>query len=554
MAGFYRDGILVSADVQAKLGRRTLTGATQEQIWNGTATERPTPAGEQLRLVSTSAEDDQTMAQSGTIVIGGTMDQAVADEYEVQLAGAVEPGDILRLTLNGANFDTFVDGGATLASLVAEAANGATLGTLERWLIDWGGTVDVGDTARITIDGVDYDAVSTLGTAAEIANLLVTAINAGAGDPHYTAAQVPPAGSGVGLVAKVRGVGPAPAAVWTVDAGSDATVTPTQNVIGIAGQADWTCTDDGVDKVICTNATPGATADTVAANMAVDNGAATTFTAVHTVTGLDADVLAVDDGTTVFSRTVASAVLNDEVAALAALINADPAYSAAAVGATITVTAAVPGVPFTFVDVSTDNQNLDLSVVIDNTAVLPNGDGPGVRQVQVDYLDANGVQQAELVDLDGLTPVLTTATDVTAILGVSSTEVGANGGAAGQITVTDVGNTKTFDQLEVGANEAPAAVYVVPARKKFWLRQVQASASAATTVRCLSSYNPITKQVVAGGVFTLAEFLVGAAPAAYEPANDVGPIPAGAKVWLTAQGAGNPVVSAVLHGYQAPAV
>lgn len=658
MSGFYRDGILVSANVLAKLGLRTLTGAGQEELWIGTATTRPTPSGQRLRLVSTSVDDDQIRAQKGTITVAGTMDPAVkkratitvagtmqpitTDEWHLQIGGSLDTGDVLRMTLDGVNYDKVVEVGATKAALAAAIAASVAAGTYDYRKFTLGGTVQAGDKLKTTIAGTEYEVTSVAGTAAEVAGLMVAAVNAGAGDPYFTATQVPPGGAGFKLVAKATGAPPAVSCSWTVDGDGGNTCTEAHYVTGVAGSANWTGTDDGVDTVIVTHATPGATAHTVASSVPTDGGGATTFTSNHTTTGAaadvaavtlngttyshtivggdttdsvaaalaalldplaavtasavgavvtveaatagtagiftlvdasvnnqgggvalscavvqtvaaaDADVLAVSDGTTTFSRTVQTAVLADEVAALAALINAHAAYVASALAGVITVTAAVPGTGFAFVDASSDHQTADLVVTIDNTALVGNGDGPGVRAVAIDYLDGTGAKQREVVDLDGTTPVTTVADDVTAILAVTATEVGSAGGAAGTISVTNEANTTTFEQLAVGSSEAPAAVHVVPAKQAFWLHQVQASASGTTVIRCKSNYNPVTRQVVSGGQFVLAQFTVGATPAVYTLAADEGPIPAGARVWLTAQGAGNPAVQGILEGYHGP--
>ena len=180
--------------------------------------------------------------------------------------------------------------------------------------------------------------------------------------------------------------------------------------------------------------------------------------------------------------------------------------------------------------------------------------GTGVRRVRIDYLGAGGVRQFEVVDLDGVVAVLTVATDIGAVLAITATEVGSGGAAAGVISVTNVGVTETYDQIAVGDVQARAAVWVVPGGKQFWIASVKASASAAAVLRAVSNFNPITRQVVTDGQFVLAEVQVGAALMVYTPAVDVGPIPAGARVWLSAQGAGNPIVNATLEGYQAPAV
>ena len=54
---FWRDGRLYSADCFNIRGLRVLSGAGEEELWNGTATARPKPGGIQLRFVSTDAAD-----------------------------------------------------------------------------------------------------------------------------------------------------------------------------------------------------------------------------------------------------------------------------------------------------------------------------------------------------------------------------------------------------------------------------------------------------------------------------------------------------------------
>ena len=181
--------------------------------------------------------------------------------------------------------------------------------------------------------------------------------------------------------------------------------------------------------------------------------------------------------------------------------------------------------------------------------------GTGVREVRIDYLDASGAKQVELVSTNGVVAVLTVATDVSAILHVSATEVGSGGAADGEVSFTNGAATETYEQIVTAWNQSQSAVWVVPARKRFWLREVSGNATATATLWLMSDFNPATGQVVTGARFELAEFRVSAWQVSfYTPAAEIGPIPAGARIWMVVQGAAAAVVSGNFAGYHAPAI
>jgi len=660
MGKFYRNGRLWSADTFKFNGTRTLAAATESDLWSGTATTRPTPSGQQLRVVSSSIEDDASKAERQTITIAGTMDPtkpkiveitvagtmqpATFDKWTCTLAGGVNTGDIARLTLNGTNFDTEVTPALnTLVLLSAEVATSGNSGTWDIWKVVPGGTLDNGDEITLTIPGSAAPFVVTIGggilTATNVATELKNAVNADGTCP-YSASSF---NANLTLTKKVRGAGITPTCTWTTDPGLDATVTVTHEVTGVAGQSAWTCTTDGVSAVIAEHATAGVTADTVASSYAVDGGAASTFVAVHTITGeaadiaaftvdgtsfshtivtgndatavalalknalngqtiggklfaasaagpvitvtgplattytvvntcvntqaggvalsctpnttqanANADILAVSDGTTTFSRTVLTAVLADEVAALAALIDASASYTATALAGVITVNAPEGAAAFAFVNASTDNQTADLTVTI--ATVIAAGGGTGIRTLRIDYLDALGVRQSETVTMNGTTAVLTTATDIGALLGLTAATVGSNGSAVGTVSVTNVGNTTTFGGLAIGTNQDDAAAFTVPAGLRGYVTKVAASAGAtATTVKLCSDTNPATGTVVNGAKFVWASALFGTTPEDIDPCVPWGPFPAGAQVWLTGTSAGGAACQGSMEGYNEPA-
>lgn len=86
--------------------------------------------------------------------------------------------------------------------------------------------------------------------------------------------------------------------------------------------------------------------------------------------------------------------------------------------------------------------------------------GTGVRQIMIHYLDSRYRPQIAIVTLNGLTPVLTTETDILRINGVHAIAVGSGDKPAGNISVTAGGVTYAF--IGAGYNTARQAIYTVP--------------------------------------------------------------------------------------------
>lgn len=661
MGSFYRSGRLISAETIRPSGVRTLAAATESDLWSGVAATRPWPASEQLRIVSTSAEDDNVKTQSGTITIAGTMDTVVTqsntitvagtmqpvltDEWDSVLGGAHENNDVARLTLNGVHYDTVVTAAIpNVAALANEIATSAMSGSFDIWSVLPGGVLDAGDIITLTVPGATASpyayTVQLADTAALVSAGLKALVDADGG-ATYTAVV---GGSTLFLTKTARGVGVTITATFTTDPGLNATSTVAHIVTGVAGQTAWNVVSDGVNTVTSTHATSGVTADTVASSFIFDAGAASTFVSTHTVTGAaadiarvtlngtaysrtisnvdtadtvatalaatlhalpavnaaavgavitvtaatagtagaytlvdssvnnqaggvalsctvasvavgaNADIIAVSDGTTTYSRTVTTAVLADEVTALAATINAAAAYIASSIAGVITVSAAVPGVGFTFVDAKTDNQNADLTVTVNNTANMANGGGTGLRTLRIAYLDGDGAEQVETVTMDGLTPVLTAATDVTSITSITGASFGSTGAAVGAVSVKDVAAAAIFGTVSAALTQDESATYRVPVRKKAYIASLDLSAGAvATTVKLKSDCNPATGAVQAGATFVWGTAVVGTDPVTVTPATAWGPFPAAAKVWLTGTSAAGTVCQGSMNGYLEPA-
>lgn len=453
MGNYYRNGRLYSAETFNVQGTRTLAAATESHLWSGTAATRPTPASEQLRIVSSSIEDDSAKAD-------------ITDVWDVAVGPAVSAGDVARIAINALNYDYMVNMGDTDAMVALGLSNAIANGSKAVHRLVPAGVLDIGDTFRISIGATDYDHVcGAADTPAIVIAGLVAAVNAGAGDPIYAAIN---AGTALVLIAKAGGVSTTPVASVPVDTGNDATLTLTTVVTGVAADTNYTPAVMGAGVELTNNAV-GVTTDTVTATFSYDPGLDSTCIAVHTVTGA-----------------------------------AGPA-------------------------------------------------GTGLRTIRLDYLDAAGVRQAETVPMNGTAAVLTTATGVTAILGVSALTLGSNGSAVGSISITNVANTSTFEVVPAGSCAAASAFYKVPSARQSYVTQISGSAvTSATRIRLCSDTNPTTGLVVPGATFTWESGYFSSNPDDIEPVVPIGPFPAGSSIWLSGYASGGSPVIGALNGYNTP--
>ena len=273
MGNFYRSGRLISAETFRPTGTRTLAAATESDLWSGVAATRPWPASEQLRIVSTSAED-------------ALLKSAITDVWDITVAGALAVGDVPVITINGVDYGYMAGAGDTNALAATGLIAAVNAGAKAVHSVTPTGGYDIGDTFRITIGATSYDHVcGAADTTAVVVTGLTAAVNAGAGNPVYLAID---ALTKVVLVAKAGGVSATPTASVPVDTNADATLTRAGVVTGVAASTDYTASSGGAGIVTLTNNITGSTTDTVTSAMAVDPGLDSTCTAVHTATGVTA--------------------------------------------------------------------------------------------------------------------------------------------------------------------------------------------------------------------------------------------------------------------------
>lgn len=104
--------------------------------------------------------------------------------------------------------------------------------------------------------------------------------------------------------------------------------------------------------------------------------------------------------------------------------------------------------------------------------------GTGARSVEIDYLDADFVEQTKVVAMNGTTPVVTSESGIR-VQRVRVKEAGSGEVNAGAVSVSIGGALQAH--VPAGLGESPQALWTVPAGSRaFLLREWIESASAAT--------------------------------------------------------------------------
>lgn len=104
--------------------------------------------------------------------------------------------------------------------------------------------------------------------------------------------------------------------------------------------------------------------------------------------------------------------------------------------------------------------------------------GTGVSQILLHYLDAAGMPQDLLVNLNGTNTVYTTVSNITFVNELHTTAVGTNGVAVGDIRVHKIEDTNTvYNLIKAGGNMSLSCIRKIPANKKYYISNFTASAA-----------------------------------------------------------------------------
>jgi len=134
--------------------------------------------------------------------------------------------------------------------------------------------------------------------------------------------------------------------------------------------------------------------------------------------------------------------------------------------------------------------SLGVQMSLVSTSADDSAAGPNVQQLEIHYLDRKLDPQSELVDMNGLTPVLTQATDIRWIQCMHLNRTGANTVAAGIITATYGGNTYSY--IPAGETRCSSSFRMVPRGKYLYIDgavggSTSATADTATRLRIVAT-------------------------------------------------------------------
>lgn len=136
--------------------------------------------------------------------------------------------------------------------------------------------------------------------------------------------------------------------------------------------------------------------------------------------------------------------------------------------------------------------------------------GTGAQTVYIHYLDGNYKEQLEIVTLNGVTPVLTVATNILRINGMHVGRVGSGGVSAGNISLTNTGNTITYGFITAGYNTAHQAIFTIPAGYTGYASHFQASSGSTGTHFCQINFRATCHAgVLLPGVFLSQDTISG---------------------------------------------
>lgn len=120
---------------------------------------------------------------------------------------------------------------------------------------------------------------------------------------------------------------------------------------------------------------------------------------------------------------------------------------------------------------------VQMSIV--STSAQDGPGGTGVRSIRMSYLDADLVPREEVVTLNGLTPVLTAATNIRWVGEIHLLTYGSGKAFAGDMSVSNGGTRYKF--IGAGGRTTRSSAFRVPAGKRLIVHTIFAGATSGTS-------------------------------------------------------------------------
>lgn len=112
--------------------------------------------------------------------------------------------------------------------------------------------------------------------------------------------------------------------------------------------------------------------------------------------------------------------------------------------------------------------------------------GTGVRTVEINYLDANGLSQTEVVTTNGGN-VNTVATNIRRVNYFHTVTAGSGGSAAGNISLTNTANTVTYALIPTSGNFSRHGFFTIPSDKTGYITSAYIGAGSSVANRFVRS-------------------------------------------------------------------
>lgn len=288
------------------------------------------------------------------------------------------------------------------------------------------------------------------------------------------------------------------------------------------------------DPMLLAAVSPGVFAHMVTVST---TSATATITATHNVAGaaaIAASVASITDGTHTYAATYAGGGLTALAAALAAAVDGHDGYSATAALHVATITGPDG---FTFTDLSAHGVTAAF-VPTAGSALVPGTDFSGARTVLLTYLNGAGLTAQEVIPLNGVTPVSSVATDITAVQSLALVSVGSGGGAAGDITCQDLTTDAVYEVVKTGGNCSLSVAITVPARRSLLIDRAVFSPGSATLGRVRVTADSRPGDSAPGFSSTVIDQYVSQVVVLDQLEAPLGPFPAGTKLQATVEGDG----------------
>jgi len=178
---------------------------------------------------------------------------------------------------------------------------------------------------------------------------------------------------------------------------------------------------------------------------------------------------------------------------------------------------------------------VQMSIVSTSTADDGAPAGTGIQTMDIHYLDANLNPMIETIIMNGITPVLTVATNIRFIECMHIVTVGTAKSAAGVITASNGG--VIYSQIDVGSRRCASTARMVPAGKKLFVSgasggSISGTAAAGAIIKISSSYFDGHDLTPFGAYMPFGSISMQDMSVAYNFPIPAGPFPAGAVVLM----------------------